>query len=370
MPTTTATTATLAAVLDAWSGAVAGEAATRRRAVADTIGAIATAAARLEDVLAAGSAELAATATPANATADEENADATIAGRDVPKAVDLVAHDLYLDALRAAPVRAVLSEEADEPLLLDPTASGPTALAVAIDPLDGSANVATNAPVGTIFSLLPDDASTADPAGLFRRPGHVQLAAGYVVYGPATVMALTVGQGTHLFVLDRRTATFELRRNDLAIPRGTREFAINAANQRHWDPDLRTYVEELLAGREGPRGEDFNMRWMAALVVEAHRILLRGGIFLYPGDDRPGYRAGRLRRVYEAFPIALLVEQAGGAATDGTRRLLDTSATALHERTPLVFGSADKVSHVTEYRHTRFHGEHSPLFRRRGLFRS
>ncbi|HWL45658.1 MAG TPA: class 1 fructose-bisphosphatase [Ilumatobacter sp.] len=316
--------------------------------------------------LAGGCAELAELIAVGDPALAVEQADK--GGGDRQTRLDLIADDLFTACLAGSPVHSVASEEHPEPALLDPAGT----VAVAIDPLDGSANLATNAVVGTIFSLLP---AGADP---FRTAGSAQLAAGIVVYGPATTMALTVGAGTHRFVLDRRTGEWLLAETAMTIPRGTPEYAINASNRRHWEPGLRAYVDDLVAGTDGPRRADYNMRWMAAVVAEAYRILTRGGIFMCPADDRVGYREGRLRLLYEAFPIAMLVEQAGGAATDGLTRVLDRTVTHLHQRTPLVFGSADKVTRVAAYCKTvltgdgpsLFEGDRSPLFARRGLFRS
>ena len=287
------------------------------------------------------------------------------AGGDAQQPLDVLAHEICMAALRSAPVRAVLSEEADEPILVDASAS----FAIAIDPLDGSGNISTNAPMGTIFSILIAP-SRADAAATFLQSGRQICAAGFVMYGPATVMALSVGNGTDLFVLGR-AGTFVRTHVSVAIPTGTREFAINAANYRHWDPHLRIYIDDLVAGANGPRGEDFNMRWIAAVVADAYRILLCGGIFLYPSDARDGYRDGRLRLLYEAQPIAFVVEQAGGAAIDLTNPVLDRVPRELHERCPLVFGSGDKIDRVAEYlTSSQFTGERSPLFASRGLFRS
>lgn len=288
------------------------------------------------------------------------------AAGDLQHPLDVVAHDVCLAALRSTPVQSVLSEEAAEPIVIKTGAT----LAVAIDPLDGSGNIATNAPLGTIFSIIRS-CSPDDPAGAFLQSGRQVCAAGLVMYGPATVMALSVGRGTDLFALDRQAGDFIRVQAGLVIPPGTREFAINASNYRHWEPRLRTYIDDLVAGANGPRGEDFNMRWIGALVAEAYRILLRGGIFLYPSDARKGYRNGRLRLLYEAQPIAFLVEQAGGAAIDMTGPILDRQPSDFHERCPLMFGSRDKIGRVAEYlAASQFTGERSPLFASRGLFRS
>lgn len=322
-----------------------------RGPVAEAVGRLAAGCAEVAAVLAGGDPELGAARIDKGAG-------------DVQTRLDVLADELFVRHLHGAPVHSVASEERAEPLLLDRAG----VVAVAIDPIDGSSNLATNAPVGTIFSLLPaGGVTTEDP---FHAVGTAQLAAGFVVYGPATTMALTIGDGTHTFVLAPGTGRWMLREAAVAVPGGTPEYAINASNRRHWPAGLRAYVDELVAGTDGPRHTDFNMRWMAAVVVEAYRILIRGGIFMYPADDRVGYREGRLRLLYEAFPIALLVEQAGGAATDCTGRLLDRTVADLHQRTPLVFGSADKVARLTAYGERLFEGDRSPLFAARGLFRS
>jgi len=280
--------------------------------------------------------------------------------------LDLVAHEMFVEALTHAPVQSVLSKEAAMPIAIDPSAS----FAVALEPLDGSNNISTNAPIGSIFSVVPS-AGGDQPAAAFLRSGRSMTAAGFVMYGPATLMALSVGHGTQLFVLDRASGRFIRSHADATIPIGTREFAINASNYRHWEPSLRGYFDDLVAGTEGPRGEDFTMCWIAALVAEAYRILVHGGIFLYPADAREECRNGRLRLIYEAQPLAFLVEQAGGAAVDMTSALLDRQPAKLHERSPMVFGSRDKVERVAQYLSEEpFTGDRSPLFAQRGLFRS
>lgn len=284
---------------------------------------------------------------------------------DAQKELDCLAHDRFMQALARAPVAAVASEELDKPVVLDPAAP----LAVAIDPLDGSSNIETNAPIGTIFSVLPAP-NRVGQAGSFLRPGTGQLAAGFVIYGPQTALVLTLRDGVRIFVLDRAAGEFVLAMEDVRIPDQACEYAINASNYRHWDEPVRAYIDDCVRGLDGPRGKNFNMRWTASLVAEAYRILMRGGVFLYPRDQRPGYRSGRLRLVYEANPIALVVEQAGGAATDGERRILELVPDALHQRTPLVFGSRKKVENVARYHaDPQSSAEHSPLFGRRGLLR-
>jgi fructose-1,6-bisphosphatase I len=287
------------------------------------------------------------------------------AAGDAQKQLDLYAHEAFHGALQAAPVAALASEESDAPIALQ--AGAP--YAVAIDPLDGSSNIDTNVSIGTIFSILPM-AAGADPAGIFLGPGRRQAAAGFVIYGPQTALVLTRGQGSDLFVLDRAAGRFVLVEQGLRIPEGRREYAINASNYRHWDEPVRAYVDDCIAGADGPHGTDFNMRWIASLVAEAYRILIRGGVFLYPRDGRRGYQNGRLRLVYEANPLAFVVEQAGGGATDGERRILDLEPVALHQRVPLVFGCRSQVERVAAFVTGRLPpGERSPLFGRRGLFR-
>jgi fructose-1,6-bisphosphatase I len=325
--------------------------------VADLIGAIADAAMEVAEVVALGR-----LAGDADATVGNLNSDG-----DVQKNLDVLANDLFVSALRQAPVAVALSEELEEPLLLDPAAP----LAVAIDPLDGSSNINANVSVGTIFSVLPVLPSASDAKAHFLQPGRNQLAAGFVIYGPQCSLVLAFPDKTSVFTLDRRKGAFRETRAIVQIPRQSEEYAINTSNYRHWGPSIRTFVDDCVKGTEGPLGCDHNMRWIASLVAETYRILSRGGVFLYPGDLRQGYSSGRLRLVYEANPVAFITEQAGGNATDGVRRILDTVPSDIHVRTPLVFGSANVVHLITRY-HTdpQFSAEHSPLFARRGLIRT
>ncbi len=237
------------------------------------------------------------------------------------KELDVLANAILFTALREVPVAALVLEEIDIAVAAERRQAP---CCVAIDPLDGSSNIDTNVSIGTIFSILPapGDGSPCDAAAFFQ-PGEHQLAAGYVIYGPQTALALTTGAGTHIFTLDRRTHEFQPHRRGGARSAATREFAINASNHRHWDEPIRIYVDDCLKGCEGPRGEDFNMRWIASMVAEAHRVLARGGIYMYPGDLRNGYEHGRLRLIYEASPVAWLMEQAGAAASTGTVRILE-----------------------------------------------
>jgi len=218
------------------------------------------------------------------------------------------------------------------------------------DPLDGSSNIDVNVSVGTIFSVLRCPEGVTSPVDAhFLQPGTAQVAAGYCVYGPSTVLVLTVGHGTHFFTLDRELGSFVLTDRDVRIPQETQEFAINASNQRHWEAPVQRYVADLLAGKEGPRGKDFNMRWVASMVADVHRILTRGGIFTYPLDAKCRSKGGRLRLMYEANPMAMLVEQAGGAASTGLGRILDVAPTQLHQRVPVFLGSKNEVEAAERY---------------------
>lgn len=346
--------------LEGWSGEDG-----TRVAIAETVACIAETAMQVSDLIAQG------LLAGALHEVVVENADRNPGG-DEQKELDLRADELFCAALKSAPVAIYGSEERAAALILQ-TGSP---LAVAIDPLDGSSNIDTNVSIGTIFSILPMAGMGAviseEPAeAVFRHAGSNQLAAGFLIYGPQTALVLTLGQGTHIFTLDRASGDFLLTRANVQIIKGKREYAINASNYRHWEEPVQAFVDDCISGAEGSRGEDFNMRWIASLVAETFRILVRGGVFLYPRDNRPGYRHGRLRLVYEANPIAFIVEQAGGAATDGEHRILDLIPTDLHQRVPLVFGASDMVERVARY-HTDRHaiGERSPLFGRRSLFRT
>ena len=287
-------------------------------------------------------------------------------GVDQQKKIDVLANDLILQALRDCPVSCFASEEMDNPLRIH--ADGK--LAVAVDPIDGSSNVEANMTLGTIFSILPALASGADGSS-FMQPGRNQLAAGFTVYGPYTSFVVSVGAGTQIFTLDPESKRFIRSFYSVAIPAVTTEFAINSSNYRHWEDCVRIYVDDLLRGRDGPRGKDFNMRWTATPVADIYRVLSRGGIFLYPGDLRDGYTSGRLRLVYEANPIAFVIEQAGGGASTGRARILDVEPRSLHQHTPIVAGSKAEVDYVVRLHHEPHGpGERSPLFGRRGLFRT
>lgn len=287
---------------------------------------------------------------------------------DGQRRLDLVAEDLFSTALREAGIGAYLSEEADGAARFDPSG----VIAVAIDPLDGSSNIDVNAPIGTIFSILPmTPGAGGDPLAPFLQPGRRQIAAGFFVYGPQTSLILSLGQGTHLFVLDREARQFVLVEAEMKIPLSVPEYAINASNYRHWHEPVQSYIDDCVMGADGPRGRNFNMRWIASLVADAYRIFTRGGIFLYPADKRENYGQGRLRLLYEANPVAFLAEQAGGAASDGIDPILDRVPQSAHQRTPFVMGSADKVERVRRYHTDRSPpSRDEPLFGRRGLLRA
>ncbi|MCG9032402.1 class 1 fructose-bisphosphatase [Laribacter hongkongensis] len=266
------------------------------------------------------------------------------------KKLDVIANDMLLAANEwTGQLAAMASEEMADPWPIPAVyPQGPYLLL--FDPLDGSSNIDVNISVGTIFSVLKAPAGkTAIGAADFLQSGTEQIAAGYVVYGPQTMLVLTTGNGVNGFTLDRSTGTFVLTHPDMRIPETAREFAINMSNQRHWEAPVQRYVEELLAGKTGPRGKDYNMRWVASMVAEVHRILCRGGVFMYPKDARDPSKPGKLRLMYEANPMSFIVEQAGGVATDGHRRILDIPPEGLHQRVAVFLGAREEVETVTRY---------------------
>lgn len=290
---------------------------------------------------------------------DTSNADG-----DAQRALDVEADHLFLNAAIASSVAYYASEEISSPRIIDETSP----IAVAVDPLDGSSNIDTNISIGTIFSILPRRATVEET---FVQSGSEQIGAGFFVYGPQLALVLTLGHGTTIFVYSARRNAFVEAYPKLRVASEAREFAINVSNYRHWDDTMRAYIDDCFSGTSGPREKDFNMRWIASLVADAYRILIRGGVFLYPRDNRKGYAAGRLRLVYEANPIAFIMEQSGAGAHDGTRRILDIEPSDLHQRTPLIFGSIYEVERVALYHAdpTRIASRH-PLFNNRGLFRA
>jgi fructose-1,6-bisphosphatase I / sedoheptulose-1,7-bisphosphatase len=284
------------------------------------------------------------------------------------KKLDVIADELFARGIEwSGLVGALASEEMEEVRFI----AGSGRLALVFDPIDGSDNLDLNLSVGSIFSVLalPDGASDATAV---LQPGHCQLAAGYAIYGPSTQLVLTVGGGTHGFTLDREIGNFVLTHPDIRIPELASDYLINASNRRFWEPPVTRYVDECKAGRDGPRGRDFNTRWVASMVADIHRILMRGGIYLYPRDLRDACRSGRLRLLYAANPMALLIEQAGGAASTGRARILDEVPLQLHQRVPVIAGAADEVARLLRYHQEYDLGEDQPytsqLFGERSLF--
>ena len=272
---------------------------------------------------------------------------------EVQKKLDIIANEVLIEANEWGGHLAAMASEEMDGIYVVPNRYPQGEYLLLFDPLDGSSNIDVNVSIGTIFSVLkmPDDDRGVDE-GDFLQPGTQQVAAGYCVYGPQTTLVLTVGNGVSMFTLDREQGSFVLTQEDVQIPADTREFAINMSNMRHWDTPVKRYIDECLAGKEGPRGKDFNMRWIASMVADVHRILTRGGVFMYPWDKREPEKAGKLRLMYEANPMAWLVEQAGGAATNGRQRIMELQPTKLHERVAVFLGSKNEVERVTGY-HTQ-----------------
>jgi fructose-1,6-bisphosphatase I len=263
--------------------------------------------------------------------------------------LDVFANNVLLHYLGLRESIGILaSEENETPMVLKQSAEAK--YIVIFDPLDGSSNIDVNVSVGTIFSVLRcPDGVTQPSAKDFLQPGNKQLCAGFAVYGPSTVLVLTLGSGVHCFTLDRELGSFVLTQENVRISEDTKEFAINMSNMRWWEPPVKRYVDEMVAGKTGPRGKDFNMRWVASMVADVFRILARGGIFMYPRDTKDPSKPGRLRLMYEANPMAFIVEQAGGAATTGSERIMDIQPTSLHQRVPVILGSKNEVDLVTSY---------------------
>ncbi|MDT3734651.1 MAG: class 1 fructose-bisphosphatase [Denitratisoma sp.] len=266
------------------------------------------------------------------------------------KKLDVISNEILLEANEwGGHLAAMASEEMDHPHQI-PHRFPRGEYLLLFDPLDGSSNIDVNISVGTIFSVLRCPEGVTEPDdNAFLQPGTAQVCAGYAVYGPSTLLVLTLGHGVACFTLDRETGSFVLTQSEMRIPEDTGEFAINASNMRFWEPPVKRYIDELLAGKSGPRGRDFNMRWVASMVADVHRILTRGGIFMYPRDTKDPGKAGKLRLMYEANPMAFIVEQAGGAATNGRERILDIRPTGLHQRVAVVLGSKNEVERVTGY---------------------
>ena len=266
------------------------------------------------------------------------------------KKLDVIANEALLEANEwGGNLAAMASEEMDHPYTI-PHRYPKGEFLLLFDPLDGSSNIDVNVSIGTIFSVLRLPEGVGEPQEAhFLQPGTKQVAAGYAVYGPSTLLVLTVGDGVACFTLDKEIGSWWLTTERMQVPEQTREFAINASNARHWQAPVKRYVDELLAGRDGPRGVDFNMRWVASMVADVHRVLCCGGIFMYPRDNRDPDKPGKLRLLYEANPMSFLVEQAGGAATNGTQRIMDVVPSTLHERVAVILGSKSEVERVTAY---------------------
>lgn len=268
------------------------------------------------------------------------------------KKMDIITNEVFIEALENnGHVAAMASEEMDEVYNL-PEGKIRGHYLITFDPLDGSSNMDINVSVGTIFSILKAPENVVNPtAEHFMQPGTQQVAAGYCLYGPSTMMTLTTGSGVKMFTLDKDCGAFILTQDNVKIPEDTSEFAINMSNQRHWEAPMQQYIEECLQGQEGPRGKDFNMRWVASMVAEVHRILTRGGIFMYPIDakTRAAGKSGKLRLMYEANPMSMIIEQAGGLSTTGYERIMELKPEDLHQRVPVVLGSKNEVQRVTDY---------------------
>ena len=269
---------------------------------------------------------------------------------EVQKKLDIIANEVLIEANEWGGHLAGMASEEMDAIYVVPNRYPKGEYLLLFDPLDGSSNIDVNVSIGTIFSVLkmPEDDRGVDE-GDFMQAGNRQVAAGYCVYGPQTTLVLTVGDGVAMFTLDREQGSFVLTEEKVTIPADTKEFAINMSNMRHWDTPVKRYVDECLAGTEGPRGKDFNMRWIASMVADVHRILTRGGIFMYPWDKREPHKPGKLRLMYEANPMSWLIEQAGGAATNGHQRILDIPPKQLHERVSVILGSKNEVERVTRY---------------------
>ncbi len=267
---------------------------------------------------------------------------------EVQKKLDVIANEVLIEANEwGGHLAGMASEEMDD-MHAVPNRYPQGEYLLLFDPLDGSSNIDVNVSIGTIFSVLKHKGGDVSNDS-FLQPGTEQVCAGYCVYGPQTTLVLTVGQGVAMFTLDREQGSFVQIADQVKIPEDTKEFAINMSNMRHWDAPVKRYIDECLAGKEGPRGKDFNMRWIASMVADVHRILTRGGIFMYPWDKREPGKPGKLRLMYEAHPMSFLIEQAGGASTNGLQRIMELQPTQLHERVAVVLGSKNEVDRVTAY---------------------
>ncbi|MEY4736487.1 MAG: hypothetical protein RL302_806 [Pseudomonadota bacterium] len=277
-------------------------------------------------------------------TAESENVQG-----EIQKKLDIIANEVLIEANEWGGHLAAMASEEMEGIYVVPNRYPQGEYLLMFDPLDGSSNIDVNVSIGTIFSVLVKPEGVGVSEQDFMQAGTKQVAAGYCVYGPQTTLVLTVGDGVAMFTLDREQGSFVLTRENVQIPADTKEFAINMSNMRHWDAPVKRYVDECLAGTEGVRGKDFNMRWIASMVADVHRILTRGGVFMYPWDKREPGKAGKLRLMYEANPMSWLIEQAGGAATNGKQRILDITPDKLHQRVSVILGSKNEVERITRY---------------------
>jgi fructose-1,6-bisphosphatase I len=269
---------------------------------------------------------------------------------EVQKKLDVLSNEMLLEANEWGGHLAAMASEEMETIHPIPNRYPKGEYLLLFDPLDGSSNIDVNVSIGTIFSVLKAPEGMKEPTEeAFLQPGAKQVAAGYAVYGPQTVLVLTTGDGVNCFTLDREMGSWVLTQRDMQIPTETKEYAINASNARHWYPPVKRYIDELQAGDTGPRGQNFNMRWIASMVADVHRILNRGGVFMYPADAREPDKPGKLRLMYEANPMSFIVEQAGGMATNGKQRILDIQPQKLHERVAVFLGSRSEVERVTRY---------------------
>ncbi len=268
---------------------------------------------------------------------------------EVQKKLDIIANEVLIEANEWGGALAAMASEEMEGIYVVPNRYPQGEYLLMFDPLDGSSNIDVNVSIGTIFSVVKKPEGAGVSEADFLQPGRQQVAAGYCVYGPQTTLVLTVGDGVAMFTLDREQGSWVLTQDGVSIPEDTKEFAINMSNMRHWAPPMKRYIDECLAGKTGPRGKDFNMRWIASMVADVHRILTRGGVFMYPWDQREPDKPGKLRLMYEANPMGFLVEQAGGAATNTQQRILDIQPGKLHERVSVVLGSKNEVERITAY---------------------
>ncbi|MCI2811131.1 class 1 fructose-bisphosphatase [Eoetvoesiella caeni] len=271
---------------------------------------------------------------------------------EVQKKLDVLSNEILLEANEWGGNLMAMASEEMETIHRIPNEYPKGGYLLLFDPLDGSSNIDVNVSIGTIFSVLraPEAASTREVEEAdFLQPGTQQVAAGYAVYGPQSMLVLTVGNGVVGFTLDREMGTWVLTTESMTIPQDTSEFAINMSNMRHWEGPVKRYIDDCLAGETGPLAKNYNMRWIASMVADVHRIMTRGGIFMYPRDERPSGKKGKLRLMYEANPMSFIVEQAGGAATDGEQRILDAQPNALHQRIGVVMGSKNEVERVSRY---------------------